>query len=126
MNLLELLTCVALAASASAQVPQQTSPQYGRGAGTSPLPVVTAQTGFGVGPGWSFTADGGDFVQASATTRTMGLVVPTQPCPFNVTLPVLPANAVVVESYACWNYLANSAPPKRPRMPRANPSMARK
>ncbi len=75
----------------------------------APAGLATYETGLGGQSHFRVTGPGADFVQASATTRTMGFV-PTQFCGFWIDMPALPPGAVEVESFACWNYL-RFAPP---------------
>ena len=68
------------------------------------------ETGFG-SPFISWTGSGADFAQSSATTRTAGVVTPTQISPFVLAPVQVPAGAQVVERLLCWNYLLNGNAP---------------
>jgi hypothetical protein len=72
-------------------------------------PVNRSETGLGPNPFYNLQQPGADFVKAGVTTRRHGMTVP-QPEPFVLTVPAVPAGAVVVETFMSWNYLSNSAP----------------
>lgn len=78
----------------------------GTGSSRTPGAPKMAQTGLSGAPQWSASGPGADFVQASVTTRTAGIVL-TQTSPFSLTLPALPAGAVVLESFASWSFLSD-------------------
>jgi hypothetical protein len=87
-----------------ASVGPGTSDQLNRG-------PTTAETGLGPAPFFNHQGPGADFIKAGVTTRVYNSYTNGQTEPFVLTVPALPAGAVVVETFISWNYLLNGTPP---------------
>jgi len=74
---------------------------------------MAAETGLGPAPFFNHQGPGADFIKAGVTTRVYNHLVGAVPQtePFVLTVPALPAGAVVIETFISWNYLLNGAPP---------------
>ena len=72
---------------------------------------MAAETGLGPAPFFNDQGPGADFIKAGVTTRVFNSYTNGQTEPFMLTVPALPAGAVVVETFISWNYLLNGTPP---------------
>jgi hypothetical protein len=69
---------------------------------TLALPLAAQQTGLGPLPFYSHVGPGADFAEFGTTTRTAGVVTPTQSNPFFLTGIGIPSGAVLVDSFVWW------------------------
>jgi hypothetical protein len=71
-----------------------------------------AETGMGPNPFRNYQQPGADFIKAGTTTRVNNpLTGVPQTEPFVLIVPALPAGAIPVETFVCWNYLLDGAAP---------------
>jgi hypothetical protein len=75
--------------------------------------VTGVETGLGPAPFYNYQGPGADFIKAGVSTRVYlgGLPATPQTEPFTLTVPALPTGANAVETFICWNYLLDGAPP---------------
>ena len=72
---------------------------------------TAVETGLGPAPFFNHQGYGANFIKASTTTRVYNTYTNGQTEPFVLTVPALPAGAVVVETFISWNYLLDGTPP---------------
>ncbi len=72
---------------------------------------AAVESGLGPAPFFNHQGPGANFIKAGVTTRVHNTCTNSQTEPFVLTVPVLPAGAVVVETFISWNYLLNGAAP---------------
>jgi len=69
------------------------------------------ESGIGPAPFFNHQGSGANFIKAGVTTRVYNSYTNGQTEPFVLTVPALPAGAVVVETFISWNYLLNGVAP---------------
>jgi len=74
---------------------------------------AAVEDGLGPAPFFNHRGPGADFIKAGVSTRVFYGGTPGTPQvePFVLTVPALPAGAVVVETFISWNYLLDGATP---------------